>query len=284
MRAKMAQLLILGCLVVGVLAPSLALASSSEQFFLRDGHIYDDWGVFRTRASGTDGFLGVTSIGFDPIIARESLGDNADVAWQLGEEFARKYRNRDQRAEQIFYFVRDHVKYTSDSDQFGTGEFAQNADEVAATILADGVAQGDCEDSAVLLAVMYKAAGFRSAMVLMPGHVATLVYLPESRKAPRKLTLAGENGWVWAEATGATNPFGWVPESLISDDMVATEVTVVQLTTQGAGAGTVSIESGAPAGRSGVNSWMGLLAFVGSIGLLWVVAGGRRGSRRTRRR
>ncbi len=280
----MAQLLILGCLVVGVLAPSLALASSSEQFFQRGRHIFDDWGVFRTRANGTDGFLGVTSTGFDPIIARESFGDSVDVAWQLGEEFAQKYRNRDQRAEQIFYFVRDHVRYTSDSDQFGTGEFAQNADEVAATVLADGVAQGDCEDSAVLLAVMYKAAGFRSAMVLMPGHIATLVYLPESRKAPRKLTLAGENGWVWAEATGATNPFGWVPESLISEDMVATEVTTVRLTAQGGGAGAVSIEGGAPAGRSGATSWMGLLAFGGSIGLLWMVAGGGRGSRRMRRR
>ena len=279
MRTWKARLLILVCLVAGMLVPSLALAAASEQLFKRGLHIYDDWGVFRTRASGTDGFLGVTSTGFDPIIARESLGDNADVAWQLGEEFARKYPNRGQRAEKIFYFVRDHVRYTSDSAQFGTGEFALNADEVAETIAADGVAQGDCEDSAVLLAVMYKAAGYRSAMVLMPGHVATLVHLPEYRKVARKLTLAGEEGWVWAEGTGATNPFGWVPESLMSEEMFATEVTTAKLTAQEGGADAVSVVE-APARGTGATSATGLLSFAVTVGFLWIVASGRRGTAR----
>ena len=277
MKPSKARLLSLGCLVAAVLIPSIALASASEQFFQRGGHVSDDWGVFRTRASGTNGFLGVTSTGFDPKIAYESLGDDASLAWQLGEEFARKYPDRDQRAERIFYFARDSVRYTSDSDQFGTAEFAQNADEVVATITADGLAQGDCEDSAVLLAIMYKAAGYRSAMVLMPGHVATLVHLPENRKVPRKLTLEGEDGWVWAEATGATNPFGWVPESLISEEMIAREITTVQLTAQEPSAGAVSLEGGSPAGGRGALSGTGIVAFLGSVGFLWMVAGGRRG-------
>ena len=264
--------------------PSLAHAYASEQLFRLGNDIYDDWGIFRTRANGTDGFLGVTSTGFEPIIARESLGENADLAWQLGEEFARKYPDRSQRAEKIFYYVRDRVRYTSDSDQFGTDEYAQNADEVVATIVADGKAQGDCEDSAVLLAVMYKAAGYRSAMVLAPGHVATVVYLPEYKKAPRKMNLAGESGWVWAEATGATNPFGWVSESQIKGDMIAREVTAGQLEARDGGASAVTSERGSPEGGSGSSSYTGLFSLVGTIGFLWIISGGRGGARRLRRR
>ena len=84
--------------------------------------------------------------------------------------------------------------YTSDNDQFGNDEFAQNADEVAATIQKSGVAHGDCEDSGVLLAVMYMAAGYRSAIAVMPGHVATLVYLPEYKKATR-MPLSSQSPW-----------------------------------------------------------------------------------------
>ena len=284
MRPRTGLILTLVSLLVGVVVPSFAFAAAAERFFTFGGHIYDEWGVYRTRANGSDGFLGVTSGGFEPIIARESLGANADAAWRLGEEFTRKYRDRNQRAEQIFYFVRDHVTYTSDSDQFGRGEFAQNADEVVATIAANGVAQGDCEDSAVLMAVMYKAAGYRSAMVLMPGHVATLVYLPEYRKAPRKLTLSGESGWVWVEATGATNPFGWVPQALFSEDMIAREVTVGQLVAQGDGADVVGVEEVTPVEGSGATVRQGLMALVLVVGFLWVVTRGRSGSRSVPRR
>ena len=280
------MLLTLSCLGVGVVVPSLAYATASENFFRRGGHISDDWGVVRTRASGTDGFLRWTPTGFDPIIVQESLAEHADAAWRLGEEFAQKYPNRDQRAEKIFYYVRDRIKYTSDLDQFGTGEYAQNADEVVATIVGNGVAQGDCEDSAVLSAVMYKAAGYRSALVLMPSHIATLVYLPEYRKAPRKLTVGGEAGWVWAEATGATNPFGWLPESLMSDEMMAREITTDQLPAQQNGAGAVDIvQGGAPEGsNAAASSGKGLIAFVGIVGILWMVTGRRGGSSRVRRR
>jgi len=51
-------------------------------------------------------------------------------------------------------------------------EFAQNADELATIIAQNRVGYGDCEDSAVLLAVMYKGAGFRSAIAIGSGHTA----------------------------------------------------------------------------------------------------------------
>ena len=277
-KASLPPLLVI--LGVSLFVPSLAGAAASEQFFRQNLEIVDEWGVIRTRADGTKGFLGVTLTGFDPIIARESLGEHADVAWQLGEEFARKYPDRNQRAEKIFSFVRDRVTYTSDRDQFGTPEFAQNADEVAATIVDQRAAQGDCEDSAVLLAVLYRAAGYRSAMVLVPGHVATVVHLPEYKKAPRKLSLAGEGGWVWAEATGDTNPLGWVPEALIGGPLVAREVTAGALEVQGDGTSVATVKETPPKAGGGDSAIRGLFLLVAVVGILWFMAGGRGARRR----
>ena len=267
----------------GALAASEARASSSEEFYRVGEDIHDEWGIARTRAGGSDGFLGVTLAGFDPLLAPESLGQNVDVAWDLGQELARKYPDRNQRAERIFTFVRDRVVYTSDRDQFGTDEYAQNADEVAATIVKSRSAKGDCEDSSILLAIMYKAAGYRSAVVLVPGHVATLVHLPDYKKAPRKLMLGGEPGWVWAEATGATNPFGWVPEALLDGPISAREVMDGELRARTSGAAEVTPERVPPPGGSGGAAGTGLWTLLGVGGLLWVMAG-RRGSMRGRGR
>ena len=169
------------------------------------------------------------------------------------------------------------------ANQFSRSEFAQNADEVAETIVDKGKALGDCEDSAILLAVIYKAAGYRTAMVLTPGHVATLVFLPEYRKAPRKMTLAGEKGWVWGEATGATNHFGWVPESLIKGEMIARELTTGQLDAQESRPGAVTVEGESLARHSRSTSITGLFFLVGTIGILGALAGGRGSARRFRR-
>ncbi|MQF48918.1 hypothetical protein FIM08_03355 [SAR202 cluster bacterium AC-647-N09_OGT_505m] len=265
------------------MAPSLTSAYSSESFYLQEGHLYDDWGIFRTTGAGANGFLGLTSREFNPVITQESLGENLDTAWELGEKFARNYPDRNQRAEQIFHFVRDRVVYVSDEDQFGEREFAQNADEVAGTIVDEGRAMGDCEDSAILLAVLYKAAGFRSAMVLMPGHVATLVFLPEYQKALRSMTLSGEKGWVWGEATGATNPFGWIPEGLNKEEMIAREVTVGNLDDPQGQPEQRTLEMESPANGSGSTSTTGVLSLLGTVGLLGLMARGRGSPRRFRR-
>ena len=284
MTPSMVSILLLLTVTMSLMVPSVTSAFSSESFHRQDGHVYDDWGIFRTTGAGVDGFLGITSDEFNPVITRESLGENMDTAWQIGEEFARKYPDRNQRAEQIFHFVRDRVVYVSDEDQFGEREFAQNADEVARTILDEGRAMGDCEDSAILLAVIYKAAGFRSAMVLMPGHVATLVFLPEYRKSLRSMTLAGEKGWVWGEATGATNPFGWIPEGLIKQGIIAREVTTGQLDDPEGQAEQPSLEGKSPPKSSGSPSATGVLSLLGTVGLLGVMASGRGNARRFKRR
>ena len=227
---------LLGLIVVllaAVATAGYALAFPSEGFYERSGDIFDDWEICRTTASGEDGFYQITETGFRPLIAFESLGEEADLAYSLGEQIAAKYPDPVRRAEAVFDFVRDGVEYTSDMEQTGSEEFAQNADELAIAIVEDGIGEGDCEDMAVLLAVMYRAAGFRSAIVLVSGHTAVLVYLPDYNKATAVFELEGESGWVWAEATGRNNPLGWVPKQYLNVKIAAYEIsaeTVAPLT------------------------------------------------------
>ena len=210
----------------------LCLASPSSNLYYEGSEIFDEWHVFRTSPAGEDGYLGEIYTGpgwppqhFRPVITFESLGEWADTAYNLGWEFAERYPDVHQRAEQIFYFVRDKVRYVPDSDQFGVSEFAQNADELANTIVEKGHSFGDCEDMAILLAVMYRGAGLRSALVDCPGHVGAMVYLPDYHRANVVFELDGESGWVWAEATGSTNPFGWFPQGQMEGPLLAYEIS-----------------------------------------------------------
>ncbi len=211
-------------LVAGLTTAGYVSATPSAGFSEVNSDVFDDWGVCRTRAFGEDGFYQITETTFRPVIAFESLGENADLAYSLGEQIAEKYPDPLPRAKQVFYFVRDRVNYTPDIDQFKCEEFALNADELATTIVEKGLGYGDCEDSAVLLAVMYKGAGYRSAIVVGRGHTAVLVYLPDYNKATAVFELEGEPGWVWAEATGKNNPFGWVSKEFIGVELAAYEI------------------------------------------------------------
>jgi hypothetical protein len=211
-------------LLAMVATPGYASAFPSKGFYTRGGDIFDDWEICRTIAFGDDGFYQVSETGFRPAIAFESLGEQADLAYSLGEQIANQYPDRLQRAEAVFHFVRDRVRYTSDIDSSANEEFAENADELAKTIVTDGSGAGDCEDMTVLLAVMYKAAGFRSAIMLLSGHTAVLVYLPDYNQATAFFDLAGEPGWIWAEATGRNNPLGWAPDDYLDMEIPAYEI------------------------------------------------------------
>jgi len=219
---------LLGLVVVflaGLATAGYAWASPSEGFHEINGDVFDDWEICRTRAFGEDGFYQISETTFRPVIAFESLGENTALAYRLGQQIADQYPDRSQRAEAIFSFVRDRVKYTPDIDRFDHEEFALNADELATSIDQGGAGYGDCEDSAVLLAVMYKGAGFRSAIVVGEGHTAALVYLPDYDKAPALFELEGEPGWVWAEATGKNNPLGWTAKEFLDVKLAAYEIT-----------------------------------------------------------
>jgi hypothetical protein len=219
---------LLGLMVVllaAVATAGYASAFPSEGFYEKGSDIFDDWEICRTSAFDEDGFYQITETGFRPVIAFQSLGEQANVAYSLGEQIANQYPDPLQRAEAVFSVVRDRVEYTSDIDQNGSEEFAQNADELATTIVEDGIGEGDCEDVTVLLAVMYRAAGFRSAIVLLSEHTAVLVYLPDYTEATVFFDLEGEPGWVWAEATGSNNPLGWAPEQYLDMEIPAYEIS-----------------------------------------------------------
>jgi len=261
--------------VTGLVTTGYALATPSAGFYERDGDVFDDWEVSRTRAFGEDGFYQISETTFRPVIAFESLGENAALAYSLGEQIAAKYPDQIQRAEAVFGFVRDRVNYTSDIDQFEYDEFAQNADELAMVIEQNGIGYGDCEDSAVLLAVMYKGAGFRSAIVVGPGHTAAFVYLPDYKKATALFELEGETGWIWAEATGKNNPLGWIPKEFIDVELAAYEISeeVIGQLEPATAPPTAITKTG---GGGGVQAF----PFFGIIAILWFIPLFRR--RRTR--
>ncbi len=223
---KLLQGILISTAIISIsILPASVLANPSEDFYKKEGQVFDQWDVCRTRGIGQDGFFQIIETGFRPVIVFESLGEGVDQAYQLGQEFARTYPDLNQRAEKIFAFVRNKIRYYPDIDQFGFKEYAQNADELAATIKQKGITYGDCEDYAVFLAVMYRGAGHRSAIVLVPGHAAALVYLPEYKKANQVLTIDVESGWIWAEATGGNNRLGWMPEKCMGKPLAAYEVT-----------------------------------------------------------
>jgi predicted transglutaminase-like cysteine proteinase len=257
-------------LVAGLLTAGYAWASPSESFSEKNGDVFDDWEVCRTRAFGTDGFYQLTKTTFRPVIAFESLGENAAVAYHLGEQFADEYPDRNQRAEAIFIFVRDRIKYTTDIDQFGHEEFAQNADEMAAIIEGGGAGYGDCEDSAVLLAVMYKGAGYRSAIVIGEEHTACLVYLPDYTQASVFFELNDEPGWVWAEATGKNNPLGWTSKEYLDVKLAAYEIikeTIVSA--EPTAPPLVAVSEGSSGGGGG--GFATPFPFFGIIFFLWFI-------------
>lgn len=270
--AKPLRVVLLLLAILMTIMPATALAVSSANYYEEAGDVYDDWNICRTNSVGGDGFFQVSEANFCPIILGESLGENADRAYQIGQQFAVDYPDFNQRAEKIFAFARDKVRYTPDEDQFGYEEFAQNADELAAFIDDKGIGYGDCEDYAILLAAMYKGAGFRSAIVLAPGHAATLVYLPEYNKANQILSIDGESGWVWLEATGGNNPLGWMPERYIGAELMAYEVADEAITKMEPTGKSPTVITPQGGGSTGI----GISPFFGVFGMLWLLSMFRR--------
>lgn len=273
----MQKILLCLVLVAGLATAGYAWAMPSAGFHEINGELFDDWEVCRTRVSGDDGFYQLSETSFRPVIAFESLGENTGLAYSFGEQFARKYPDEMQRAEKIFYFVRDRVKYSPDIDQFQRDEFAQNADELATTIDQNGVGYGDCEDSAILLAIMYKGAGYRSAIALAPGHTAALVYLPGYKKAAAVFELDGEPGWIWAEATARNNPLGWIPKQFANVKLAAYEITEEEVSLVKSTKAPAVATAGVGGGTSSLP-----FPFISIIGFLWLMPLFRRRRRRRR--
>jgi len=255
------------CILVSALAGAgYAWASSSSGFYEAGGDVFDDWAICRTRSYGEDGFYQISGAGFRPVIAFESLGENVATAYNLGQDFAAEYPDSIERAEAVFDFVRDRVSYASDIDIFGYEEFAQNADELADIIGQNRLGHGDCEDSAVLLAVMCRGAGLRSAIAVGEEHTAALIYLPDYEEATVFFKLDGEDGWIWAEATGPRNPLGWAPDEYINVQLEAYEVTDEALARSPGSPGSEVAVAEAGGGFSFPFPFLGVVFF------LWIVS------------
>lgn len=262
MKRVLALLLVLG----GLIFIPRCFAITSGDFQARGGEIYDNWGICRTRCAGDEGFFQVSKSTFRPAIAFESLGDLKDVAWELGENFAEQHSNEERLAEHIFRYVRDHVVYTSDVTQFGRAEFARNADEVAEEMESEGISHGDCEDYAVLLAIMFKAAGFRSAAVLAPEHAAAIVHLPDYAGANAFWDFEGEEDWIWAEATDRKNPLGWTPPDLMRSDLLAYEIKEEPIFGSRAKSEMIATSD------EGGQMFFGGSSFFGMLFILWILS------------
>ena len=202
-------------------------ASSFNQ--RQDGDWYDNWGIDRNNG-GTNGEFP----GFIPNIECETLGQNKELAYSIGQQFLDQYQSRVDRATAILKFVQTWTYYSYDKDFKSMNgvpqdEWCQNADEFAhAFNQTTGVtAPGDCDCMATLCGTIYVAAGFDAALIDATTHEAVLIWLPEFSNANDYWDLndGRGKGWIWVEATGSTNPLGWTPSDFEDGGWTAYPIT-----------------------------------------------------------
>jgi hypothetical protein len=199
-------------------ASGLPASSFSQQ----NGDWYDNFGIDRNYYASPDGYL--------PNLAPETLGENKEIAYSIGERFQDNYQSKTERAIAILKYVQTWTEYGYDSDNvvrdgIAQEEWAWNADEMAhAFNQTTGVkAIGDCEDMAFLCGTIYVGAGFDAAVVDAIDHVALLIWLPEFSNADYYWDINDGRGagWIWVEATGSSNPLGWTPPDFEDGDWFA---------------------------------------------------------------
>jgi hypothetical protein len=211
------------CVLLVSLCSGGASAFQSSGFTKEGEDWYDSWGIDRNWYSGPHGYL--------PDLASETLNENKELAYSIGEWFNDTYESKTARAEAILKYVQTWTEYGYDSDNVirdgvAQEEWAWNADEMAHSFNeTTGVkAIGDCEDLAFLCGTIYMGAGFDAAVVDAPDHVALLIWLPEYSNADNYWDIPDDGrgaGWIWVESTGSTNPLGWTPSDFDDGDWTA---------------------------------------------------------------
>jgi hypothetical protein len=198
----------------------------ASSFHKEYGDWCDNWNVDRNSAFTDYG----DPQGYLPNLANETLGNNNETAYSIGERFQENYPSKTERAVAILKYVQTWTEYGYDSDNVirnGTAqdEWAWNADEMAhAFNETTGVkAIGDCEDMAFLCGTIYVGAGFDAAIVDATDHCALLIWLPEFSNANDYWDIndGRGSGWIWVEATGSSNPLGWTPPDFESGEWTA---------------------------------------------------------------
>jgi len=190
-----------------------AIGFPASEFTFQNGDWYDNFGIDRNNYEGPNGYL--------PNLATETLNENKELAYSIGQSFQSEYSGNTERAVAILKYVQKLTEYGYDSDNVIRNgvpqeEWAWNADEMAHAFDEEtGVkAIGDCEDMAFLCGTIYVGAGFDAAVVDAVDHAALLIWLPEFSNANNYWDLPNDDrdaGWIWVEATGNSNPLGWTP-------------------------------------------------------------------------
>jgi hypothetical protein len=219
--------LLLCTLAIALIKTTSGFPASS--FSKQDGYWYDNWGIDRNDA-GIYGDLP----GYLPNLAYETLGDNKELAYSIGERFQNNYQSKTNRAVAILEYVQTWTEYGYDSDNFirngvPQDEWAQNADEFAHAFneTTGAKAIGDCEDMAFLCGTIYVGAGFDAAIIDATDHCALLIWLPEFSNANYYWDINDGRGagWIWVEATGSSNPLGWTPSDFEEGEWTAYPIT-----------------------------------------------------------
>ncbi len=218
MKTRKLLIFLLVCTVLLPIGTCIAIPSSN--FLESYGEWLDDWNINRNYYGGKNGYL--------PNLAYETLNENKELAYSIGESFQAQYTQKTERARAILRYVQQWTEYGYDEDNVymngvAQEEWAWNADETAHSFdqTTGAVAIGDCEDMAFLCGTIYMGAGFDAAIVDAPGHVALLIWLPEFDNADNYWDIPDDNrgsGWIWVEATGDSNPLGWTPSDYENGD------------------------------------------------------------------
>ena len=220
---KCVTILLLATILLPVAKASLSGDAYPPTFAHRGGYWYDSFGLTRDYAEGIVGYI--------PGLFSETIGSNSELAYSIGMDFSNDYSNSNSRADAILSYVQHWTQYGYDEDNVVMGgktqsEWAWNADEMAHSIdVNKGItATGDCEDMAFLCETIYYGAGYETAIVDAPGHVALLIWLPDYPNANVYWDLFGDDkgaGWIWVEATGSENPVGWTPSDFFDGNWSA---------------------------------------------------------------
>ncbi|MDO5861600.1 MAG: hypothetical protein Q4Q58_02210 [Thermoplasmata archaeon] len=95
--------------------------------------------------------------------------------------------------------------------------------------------QGDCEDTSFLSAALYSAAGYTAGVVVLPGHMVSLVglsdftetYRPGYLATSRTLSATGETIYFCETTTSQYLPVGYLSVQVHNEVLQVTEVSLV---------------------------------------------------------
>src|SRR5512137_2161873 len=100
-------LFLLVCMLF-VMPNKTASGVPASEFTLQDGDWYDNWGIDRNNYGGPNGYL--------PHLASETLNENKELSYSIGQRFQDQYSSKVDRAVAILKYVQTWTEYGYDSD------------------------------------------------------------------------------------------------------------------------------------------------------------------------